>query len=71
VNSSTSPISYACTCPQPYTGQNCTTSLSICNFVNCGQGTCVAGAVYPNYNCSCNPGYSGAQCNIKNQGKTL
>ena len=67
-NLTTNPISYSCTCPQPYAGQNCNTTLSICNFVNCGQGTCVASANNQNYTCNCNSDYSGASCNIKNLG---
>ncbi len=66
--SSSNSSSFTCVCPQPYSGPTCNITLSICNFVNCGQGSCVAGAVYPNYNCNCNSGYSGPQCNINTQG---
>ena len=68
VNSS----SYSCQCFQPFTGTNCETKLSLCNFINCGQGSCVIrnSSLFDDVYCNCLPGFTGQYCNLKieNQG---
>jgi hypothetical protein len=61
---------YNCTCTFPYTGSMCERMLSLCDFINCNQGKCIAsGSENFNATCICDPGYIGQYCNLRNQGK--
>lgn len=67
-----SPGQFKCTCPQGFSGLDCSLQLiDYCASVNCNNGECVSDQVAVTFKCKCEPGYSGSLCNQSNYERWL